>query len=145
MILDQKFAFARSEYQQFINNISSSVQTTIRISLFCVNLSFRCTRSAIRFHLLLASARINVAKCFSLRRRRRNERGKLCVLVEWRAPVIVFGMRLRYATRSSRRLKDCTINERCVYMYIFVYRKIHARLKTQDIVLFFSRLVCILS
>jgi hypothetical protein len=78
MILDQKFAFARSEYQQFINNISFSVQTTIRISLFCVNLSFRCTRSAIRFHLLLASARINVAKCFSLRRRRRNERGKLC-------------------------------------------------------------------
>ena len=57
MILDQKFAFARSEYQQFINNISFSVQTTIRISLFCVNLSFRCTRSAIRairFHLLLA-------------------------------------------------------------------------------------------
>ena len=35
MILDQKFAFARSEYQQFINNISSSVQTTCPSKCLC--------------------------------------------------------------------------------------------------------------
>ena len=35
-------------YQQLINNISSSVQTTIRISLFCVNLCFGCTRVRIQ-------------------------------------------------------------------------------------------------
>ena len=44
------------------------MQKTIWISLFCVNLSFRCTRSAIRFHSQLASARGAVAKCFFLLR-----------------------------------------------------------------------------
>jgi len=32
--LTKKCVFARSEYQELINNISSSVQTTIRISFF---------------------------------------------------------------------------------------------------------------
>jgi hypothetical protein len=69
-IFEQKRIFARSHYQQLINNISFTVQTTISISFFKVNLSFRCTRSAIRFHLLIASGpgkrRIVIQKTLSL-------------------------------------------------------------------------------
>jgi len=51
--------------------------------------------------------RINVAKCFSLGRRRRDERGKLCIRVEWRILLYM------------------------IYVYILLEREnIHARLNT---------------